>query len=101
MAVKLIRTETDERARSRFHVKMIMGEHFALIEDTKWKKDTDMVRSMKLDVRQIITESNFEDVFATIVEAMQIAGEMSASDAVSCITYPAGSTIVVDEIKQA
>jgi len=68
MAVKLIKTEEDERARSRFHVNMIMGERWVLIVDNKWKKLTGMVRSMKLDVDETISESTYEEIFTEVVE---------------------------------
>jgi hypothetical protein len=101
MAVKLIKTEEDERARSRFHVNMIMGERWVLIVDNKWKKLTGMVRSMKLDVDETISESTYEEIFADVVEALHQTGNMSADETASCITFPAGTKVYANEVKQA
>jgi predicted DNA-binding ribbon-helix-helix protein len=101
MAVKLIKTEQDERAQSRYHVNMIMGERSVLIEDNKWKKLTGMVRSMNLDVDEIISESTYEQIFADVVEALHQSGNMSDDEMASCITFPAGTKVYANEVKQA
>ncbi len=99
--MKIIQTRQDERAQSRFHVHMIMGERWMLIVDNKWKELTGMVRTMKLDVDAIISESNYDKIFASVAEALHQSGTMSADEMASCITFPSGTKIYANEPARA
>jgi len=91
MAVKLFDTEgKDTRDQSRFHVKMIMGTRYVTIVDTKYKP---LTRALKLDVSPMtISEANFAEIFANVVDALSQSGNMADDESAACITFPAGTT---------
>jgi hypothetical protein len=94
MPVKLIKVEkgTDTRDESRYHIKMIMGTQHVMIIDTKFKP---VKRSMRLDVSpETISEENYAEIFAGVVEAMRQNGEIGDDESAACITFPAGTTQV-------
>jgi len=83
----------DTRDKSRFHVKLIFGTRFAYIVDTKCKPN----RTMKLPLDEVVTEANFRDHFACIVEALNQTWnekwKMADGESAVCITYPEGSMV--------
>ena len=82
----------DHRDQARYHVKMIMGNRYVRIIDTKYKP---LIRSMKLDISpEIVSEDNYGDIFADVVEALHETGEIATDEAAACITFPAGTTEV-------
>ena len=88
-AIKVYDTKgADSRDQSRFHVNMIFGTQHVTIVDTKYKP---LVRSMKIDVDQVICESSFREIFEEVVEALHMSGNLANDEAVACITFPEGS----------
>ena len=80
-----------------------MGESWVLIEDHKWEKSTGgLVRTMKLHVSpKTISEETFAEIFEDVSEALVESGNMSADETASCITFPAGTKVYANEVKQA
>lgn len=79
----------DHRDQARYHVKMIMGNRYVRIIDTKYKP---AVRSLKLDISpEVVGEDNYEDIFADVVAALHQTGQIANDEAAACITFPVGT----------
>ena len=80
----------DHRDHARYHVKMIMGNRYVRIIDTKFKP---LVRSLKLDISpEIVGEDNYGEIFADVVGALYQSGQVANDEEAACITFPAGTT---------
>jgi|ERR1035441_10191917 hypothetical protein len=83
----------DHRDNARYHIKMIMATQHVMIIDNKFKP---LKRSMKLDVSpKTISEDNYAEIFADVVEALRKIGEIGDDESAVCITFPAGTTQIV------
>jgi hypothetical protein len=80
----------DIREQSRYHVNMIMGNSWVLIVDRKHKP---ALRTLRLDVDEVISESNYKEIFTDVVEALSQSGNIGDDETASCITFPAGTTV--------
>jgi len=79
----------DHRDQARYHMKMIMGNRYVRIIDTKYKP---AIRSLKLDISpEIISEDNYGEIFVNVVEALHETGQIANGETAVCITFPAGS----------
>ena len=87
MAAKVFDTKgVDSREKARFHVNMIMGTRYVTIVDTKYKP---LTRALKLDVSPMtISEANFAEIFANVVDALSQSGNMADDESAACITFP-------------
>ena len=82
----------DHRDQARYHVKMIMGNRYVRIIDTKFKP---LLRSLKLDISpEIVSEDNYGEIFADVVGALHQSGKIANDEQAACITFPAGTTEV-------
>jgi hypothetical protein len=89
MSVKLIKVAEgeDSRDQARYHLIMIMGARQVTIIDNKLK------RWMELDVSpDTLAEDNYAEIFANLVEALRLNGEIADGEMAACITFPAGTT---------
>jgi hypothetical protein len=93
MTIRTAITEVD--GGQRFQVVFIMGTETYILRDRRIADGHGSYGEMKLPLHGgPVTEENFEQKFAEIVEALKLSGKAGSGDEVLCTTYPKGSRLV-------
>jgi len=76
---------------ARFKIDLFFGSTKAYIYDRK------IGATLVLDVNAVLSEENYREEFATLVQALHKSGRMQEGDRADCVTYPEGSTMVFSQ----
>ena len=86
--------QTELDGDQRFQIVFIMGTNVAIVRDRDINDGHGTFGEIEIALDETVTEQNFGQIFAELVEALYRSGKAVAGDRVSCTTYPKGSRIV-------